>query len=161
MQSVTGFLRNSVLLFFLWLLLSGRYEPFFIALGLISSTAIAWLHARHPGPPNPIIPFFRFMFYLPWLFYRILLSNLHAVYLILHPRLPIAPRIVRYRTKLRHPAAVALLANSITLTPGTVTAEVSPAELVVHALDEHSSHDLITERLEKKIAWVFEEKGAG
>ena len=161
MQGFTGFFRNAALLFLLWLLLSGRYEPLFITLGLFSAVAIACLHARQRRSPNPTIPFFRFMFYLPWLFYRILLSNLHTACLILDPRLPIAPRIIRYRTKLRHPAAVALLGNSVTLTPGTVTTEINPPDLVIHALDEASAEDLTTGRLEKMIAWIFEKKGGG
>ncbi|MGH7274318.1 MAG: Na+/H+ antiporter subunit E [Nitrospiria bacterium] len=160
MQSVTGFVRNATLLFLLWLLLSNRSEPLFIALGLFSAVAIAWLHDKQPGPHNPTIPFFRFMVYLPWLGYRIGLSNLHVARLILHPRLPIAPKMIRYRTKLHHPAAVALLANSITLTPGTITAEVNSPELVVHALDGDSTEDLTTGKFEKEIAWVFEKEEA-
>lgn len=160
MQKLPNIIRNAVLLFLLWLLLSGRNETFFILLGLLSSIAISWLHSRQPGPPNPTIPFFRFMLYLPWLLHRILLSNFHTAYLILHPRMPISPRVIRYRTGLRHPAAVGLLANSVTLTPGTLTAEVNATELLVHALDEASAEDLTGETLEKKIAGIFEKKGA-
>jgi multicomponent Na+:H+ antiporter subunit E len=68
--------------------------------------------------------------------------------------------MIRYRTKLHHPAAVALLANSITLTPGTITAEVNSPELVVHALDGESTADLTTGKFEKEIAWVFEKEEA-
>jgi multicomponent Na+:H+ antiporter subunit E len=143
----------------LWLFLSGRFEPGFLALGLISSVTIAWLHGRQPGSPAPTIPFFRFMVYLPWLFFRITWSNFHMVRVILHPRLPIRPKLIRYRTHLRNPAAVTLLANSITLTPGTVTVEVQPADLVVHVLDETFASDLASDRLEKKVAWVFPQKG--
>lgn len=150
-----GLYRNAALLFALWLLLSGRFEPFFIGLGLLSAAGIAWLQARHPGPPNPTIPFFRFMPYLAWLFYRILMSNLHMVRLILARRILIAPRLIYYRTKLSNPAAVALLANSITLTPGTVTAEVTPPLLLVHALDEASAEDLTSGRLEDRIGRIF------
>jgi multicomponent Na+:H+ antiporter subunit E len=134
-------------------------EPLFLVLGLVTAVGISALHGRHPEPPHPTIPFFRFMFFLPWLFYRILLSNFHTVFLILHPRLPINPKMILYQTHLRNPAAITLLANSITLTPGTVTAEVNSSNLVVHALDEDSANDLVTDRLEKKIFWVFGKKG--
>lgn len=160
MDGTLRFIRNAGLLFLFWLLLSGRYEPAYLAMGLIASVVVAGLHARQPGPPNPTIPLIRFLLYLPWLFYQILLSNLHTSYLILHPRLPIAPRFLRYQTRLQDPAAVALLAQSITLTPGTVTVEVAEGELVIHSLDEASAEDLTGGRLEREIAWVFKKKGS-
>ena len=63
--------------------------------------------------------------YLPWLLWQVLLSGRHVAYLILHPRLPIDPKLVRYKTSFRDPAAVVIFGNSITLTPGTITAEVN------------------------------------
>lgn len=159
MFTAKTFLRNSVLLFLLWFLLSGRTDPWFIGLGIFASLSISWLHSRQPGPPNPTIPFLRFMIYMPWLFTRIFFSNFHAVYLILHPKLPINPKLIRYHTHLRNPAAVTLLANSVTLTPGTITAEVNAPDLVVHALDDIAAKDLVSNRMEDKVSWVFEKKG--
>ena len=158
MQSHRGFFRNAILLFSLWLLLSGRHDPLFILLGLTASAAISWLHSRQPGPSNPTIPLSGFMYYLPWLFYRILVSNLYMVYLILHPRLPIDPKVIRYRVKLRHPAGVGLLANSVTLTPGTLTVDMKAEELLVHAMDDASAKDLTSEIMERKIAHIFNKK---
>lgn len=154
------FIQNSLLLFILWFLLSGRMEPWFLGLGAFTSIAISWFHSRQPGPPNPAIPFLRFMVFIPWLFYRILLSNFHTMYVILHPKLPINPKLISYHTQLRNPAAITLLANSVTLTPGTITAEVNTPELLVLALDENSADDLVSKRLEEKIIWVFEKKGS-
>ncbi|MEC4672999.1 MAG: Na+/H+ antiporter subunit E, partial [Nitrospirota bacterium] len=77
---------------------------------------------------------------------------------ILHPQLPINPKLIRYPTKLGNNHAVVLLGNSITLTPGTVTTEVSSNELVVHALDESSSDDLTAGVMESKIAQVFQSR---
>lgn len=154
------FIRNSLLLFLLWFLLSGRMDPWFLGLGAFTSMAISWFHSRQPGPPNPAIPFFRFMFYIPWLFYKILLSNFHAVYLILHPKLPINPKLIPYHTHLRNPEGITLLANSVTLTPGTITAEVNTPDLLVHTLDDISARDLLSQDIEEKVLWVFKEKGA-
>jgi len=81
------------------------------------------------------------------------------MYLILHPKLPINPKLIAYHTHLQNPAAITLLANSVTLTPGTITAEVNTPELLVLALDENSAKDLVSKRLEEKISWVFEKKG--
>ena len=153
------FVRSTALLFALWLLLSGRREPWLLAIGLSAAAAIAWLHGRQPGLPDLTIPFVRFMRYLLWLSCRIAASNLHVARLILDPRLPIAPRLIRCPTQLHNPVALTLLANSITLTPGTITAEVRPSELVVHALDEESASDVTTGAFEQRIAWVFRGKG--
>ena len=159
MLTAKTFFRNSLLLFFLWVLLSGRMEPFFLGLGAVTSMVISWLHSRQPGPPNPTIPFFRFMFYIPWLFYRILLSNFHTMYVILHPKLPIHPKLIPYHTHLRNPTEITLLANSVTLTPGTITAEVNAPDMLILALDDVSAQDVVSQRIEEKISWVFEEKG--
>ena len=155
-----GFLRNTALLFALWILLSGRSEPLLLILGLFASAGIAALQAGHPGPPNPTIPLRKFMLYIPWLLFRIIVSNLRTAALILNPRLPIKPRLIRYRPGLRNPAALALLANSITLTPGTVMVEINSHELVVHALDEASAEDITNRRFEDKIRRIFESDGA-
>jgi multicomponent Na+:H+ antiporter subunit E len=153
-------IRNSGLLFVLWILLSGRSESWLVILGLLGSIGIAWFHSVQPGRESSAIPALRFMVYLPWLFYRVLISNLHTAFVILHPKMPIDPVMIRYPTRLRNSAAITLLANSITLTPGTVTAETAPGELTVHALDSNSSLDLTSGRLEAKIAWIFEKKGS-
>jgi multicomponent Na+:H+ antiporter subunit E len=89
------------------------------------------------------------------LFSRILASGVHLTYLILHPRLPLDPRIIRYRTQLTGDTALTIFGNSITLTPGTVTVEIDSDELEVHALDEASALDITSLRLEKKIADLF------
>jgi len=60
---------------------------------------------------------------------------------------------------LRHDAAVVLLGNSITLTPGTITAEVDHHSLIVHAMDEISAEEVTSGRLESKIAEVFRSEG--
>lgn len=86
------------------------------------------------------------------------MSGLHLAYLILHPKMPIAPRMIRYQTMLDNDAAVVLLGNSITLTPGTLTAEVNSNHLLVHAMDEESARDLVTLLMEQKVSGIFEKQ---
>ena len=159
MRGVLRVIRNAGLLFILWIFLSGRSDPWLVGLGLLGSIGIAWLHVGEPGRETLAIPVLRFMVYLPWLFYRVLISNLHTAFVILHPKMPIDPVMIRYQTRLRNPAAVTLLANSITLTPGTVTADSKPGELLVHTLDSESSLDLTSGQLEKRITWIFDKEG--
>lgn len=150
-------LLKTVALFVLWVMLSGSFHWLHLGLGIFLSFAVAWINSGH----SPFVPYFQIwgkvLLYLPWLFYRIVLSSLHVSKLILHPSLPIHPRLIRVETTLRNRAAVVLLGNSITLTPGTITAEVEDHTLMVHALDEISCEDVTSHQLESKIADVFGE----
>ena len=82
-----------------------------------------------------------------------LLSGRHVAYLILHPRLPIEPALIRYTTGLEDPVAIVILGNSITLTPGTITADVQGNELTIHAMDAAAASGLAD--MERKIAAAF------
>jgi multicomponent Na+:H+ antiporter subunit E len=108
---------------------------------------------------EPPLPLVRLVLYLPWLFWEIVKSSLNVTKIILDPKLPINPRLVQYPTNLGSNPAIVLLGNSITLTPGTVTIEVSSRELVIHALDDESSNELESRSMEQKIAEVFHSRG--
>jgi len=145
-------------LFVVWVLLSASFEWINLGLGFICSFAVAWINSGH----SPFVPkfrlWFRILLYLPWLFYKIVQSSLQLSKLILHPALPIAPQLISVESKLRHHAAVVLLGNSITLTPGTITAEVDRNKLIVHSMDNVLSEDLASKQIELKIADIFKDE---
>ena len=149
---------KTVALFLFWVLLSGSFEWIHLGLGLVCSYGVAWVNSGH----SPFVPKFRLwlsiFLYLPWLFYKIFESGIHLSKLILHPALPIEPRLISVKTKLRHHAAVVLLGNSITLTPGTITAEVDRNKLIVHAMDKTLAEDIISKQIESKIADIFKDE---
>ena len=155
----SGFLFfKTMSLFVVWIMLSASFEWIHIGLGLACSFAVAWINSGH----SPFVPKFRLWFkillYLPWLFYKIVQSSLHLTKLILHPALPIAPQLISIKTKLRHHGAVVLLGNSITLTPGTITAEVDRNNLMVHSIDNVAGEDVINKQIESKIADIFKDE---
>ena len=143
-------------LFVFWVLLSASFEWLHLGLGIIFSFAVAWLNSGH----SPFVPRFRLwlriLLYLPWLFYKIVQSSVNLSKLILHPALPITPHLIPVKSKLRHHAAVVLLGNSITLTPGTITAEVDRNNLIVHAMDK--SDEIVIKQMESKIADIFKDE---
>ena len=149
---------KAMALFVFWVLLSASFEWIHLGLGLICSFAVAWINSGH----SPFVPKFRLwlriILYLPWLFYKIIESSLQLTKLILHPALPIAPQLISVETKLRHRAAVVLLGNSITLTPGTITAEVDGNNLIVHSMDNVLSEDITSKQIESKIADIFKDE---
>lgn len=133
-------------LFAFWVVLSGKLDPLHLGMGALSAVFVAWatrpLLALPPvlggaGPAPVASP--RFLLYLLWLGGQIVVSSLQVAWVVLHPRLPIAPRVVRLVSPLPHNLARLTLANSITLTPGTVTLDVEGDEYVVHALTAASA----------------------
>ena len=126
------------LLFAFWLLLSGFFTPFLIAAGVGSSIAVVWFARRmdvvdHEGHPIHLaVP--ALLSYWPWLIKEIVKSAWDVTKVILSPKLPIQPTLVRFRPSQNTEVGLVTHANSITLTPGTITIEASRDEFLVHAL---------------------------
>ena len=147
-----------VILFAFWLLLSGHYDLFHLSLGLICSLLVAFvshdLLIEEISGSKRITKTRRFVFYVPWLIYQIVLANLHVAYLVVNPR-AIDPRIVRFKTKLKSQFSMVTLGNSITLTPGTITMDIIDGEFHVHALSQKVAEDLLGGEMERRVAHVF------
>lgn len=130
-----------------WLLLSGMYTPFLIAAGAgcaIAVTAIALRMRLIDREGHPIDLGVRALFwYWPWLLKEIVKSACQVAGVILHPKLPIAPRVVRFEPSQRSALGLVIHANSITLTPGTICIEATPGEFVVHALTAEGAASLV------------------
>ena len=146
-----------------WIVFSGRFDLFHILLGIASCLIVAALSADllFPSKITSDLFFFWFRFagYIPWLMYQIFLANLHVLYLTFHPRMMelIDPKIIEFNTKLKSDVARTTFANSITLTPGTITVSVSVlGKFAVHCIDEKSGRDLPGE-MGLRIAKVFKE----
>lgn len=149
----------TLVLFVLWLLLSESFNAFHMAVGLAVAVLVAALRLDARADRRHRVRWLSAVAYIPWLFSRMFVSGLHVSYLILHPKLPIQPVLFRHRADLGSEEAVLLMGNSITLTPGTVTVEAGLDELVVHALDEKSTEDVTSQRLETRVATVFPSGG--
>ncbi len=101
----------------------------------------------------------RFFLYIPWLLYQVFLANIHVLYLTLHPRMRdlIDPQIITFESRLKKDIARTTFANSITLTPGTITVNVNIfGKFAVHCIDKKSGEPLPGE-MENRIARVFDE----
>ena len=104
---------------------------------------------------------FWFILYVPVFLYYCIKANLQVVYLVLHPAMPIRPGIVKVRTGLATDSGIAALANSITLTPGTLTVDARAGELFVHWIyvetkDEEEATRRIPMHFERFLARIFE-----
>jgi multicomponent Na+:H+ antiporter subunit E len=128
-----------------WLALSGHYTVWLIAAGVLSAALCVYaafrLHIADPeGHPIGLLP--RTLTYYPWLFVEILKSAWSVTMVILRPSLPISPTMTVVTARQKTAAGVATFGNSITLTPGTVTVDVSGNDLTVHALVEDGARDV-------------------
>lgn len=151
------FTANTLALFIIWLLLSEEYNLSHMILGFMVSCGVAWLNTGYPHSPFHNFPWWRQVRYWPWLFLRIIESSWHLTTIILNPALPIKPKLLTYKSHLKHRGAILMLGNSITLTPGTITVDVNGNHLIVHAIDEASGEDLISGRIERKLSGIFQE----
>jgi multicomponent Na+:H+ antiporter subunit E len=97
----------------------------------------------------------RLAVYVPYLLYEIIKSNILVSYVILHPDLPIEPRLTEVRSAVWGGMPVATLANSITLTPGTLTVRVRGQDFVVHTLVPPAREGLFDGDLERAVRFVF------
>ena len=157
------FFLTFLVMFTVWIVFSGRFDGFHLILGVISCAIIALLSADllFPLPVNRGLPFLwlRMIRYLPWLFYQIFRANLHVMYLVFHPRMMelIDPHIIEFNSDLASDVARTTFANSITLTPGTITVNVTAlGKFSVHCIDTESGLPLPGE-MQARIANVFGE----
>jgi multicomponent Na+:H+ antiporter subunit E len=158
-----SFFFTFIVSFFTWLVLSGKFDAFHLSLGVVSCGIVAFAAGnllispdRKPRLARQWIGFVR---YLPWLLYQILLANIHVLKLVFHPRPmeKIDPRIVKFESRLTDPMALFIFANSITLTPGTITVFVSIfGTYTVHAIDG-TCGDALPGEMEKRVATIFGE----
>lgn len=138
-----------------WLVLSGHYTPLYIGLGLVSAAIVTWLN-RHDDLVSDVVRALPgLLMYTPWLLWQIAQSNLQVARVVLDPRLPIDPVVVRVRTVMRRDLAIATFANSITLTPGTVTVDIDGDELVVHALTPETAAGVADGQMARRVARAY------
>ena len=149
-----------LILFAHWIIWSGMLDAFHLSLGIISCGIVTFmshdfLFKREKFSSQQFTEAFRFFLYVPWLIYQIILSNIHVAKLVLKPDMPIEPKFITYKSRLKEELSLATFANSITLTPGTITADIVDGEYYVHCIDQKVADDLSNGEMEKKVAHVF------
>ncbi len=133
-------------LFAFYVALSGQiHNGFLMVAGLVASAATAGLAVRLgicDGEGFPYERFFAALLYLPWLFKEIVTSNIAVAQLVWSKELDIRPSVRNHAHKFHSGFGLVSFANSITLTPGTVSIEAEDQRVVVHALDRPFQDDL-------------------
>jgi len=167
MKRLTCFIMS----FIVWILLTWPFGEEGVDLqvviaGLVASVGIALLFhevfpSEHQALLSPVRLFWA-LIYMPVFFYYMIIANLDVVYRALHPKMPIHPGIVKVKTELKTDSAITALANSITLTPGTLTVDLDDnGVLYVHWInvkspDVEESTKMIVGKFEWFLKKIFE-----
>lgn len=132
-------------LFLFWLALSGHYTSMLMTAGAVSAILCALAAVRMgiaDGEGHPVHLVGRFVTYFPWILREIAKSAWAVTKIIVNPALPISPTMTRVQASQRTSLGIVTYANSITLTPGTITTGVKANLLTVHALVREGALDL-------------------
>jgi multicomponent Na+:H+ antiporter subunit E len=149
----------------MWVLLTWSLNLQDLMAGIVVASVVTILTRKlFPDDFINLMKPIRFVFallYIPYLVYYILLANLDVAYRVLNPNLPIRPGIIKVKTSLKNEFAKTILANSVTLTPGTLTVDVDGDNFYVHWInvssdDPNVQKRIILGRFERILRRIFE-----
>jgi multicomponent Na+:H+ antiporter subunit E len=162
-------IKNIIYLFIfliaIWLALTTTFQWQELSVGIFISLVLALFlnknYLKLGLPPLSIKRIIFFILYIFVLFIEIIKANFDVAYRVIHPKMPIKPGIIIIKTKLKQDIAKMILANSITLTPGTFTLDIKGDELLIHWIYVRSekmdeSTKIIGQKFEKYLKVVFE-----
>ncbi|MEP1229755.1 MAG: Na+/H+ antiporter subunit E [Litorimonas sp.] len=143
-----------------WLSLSGYFKPMLLTLGVISIAFVVWLCKRMKIMDVETAPYEttpRVLRYFIWLFAQIVKANMQVVKAVLNPNLEISPTLVKVAMPQKTDIGRTMFANSITLTPGTVSVDMDGDGILVHALLAEMSDPSDFEDMGQRSAWSIGE----
>jgi multicomponent Na+:H+ antiporter subunit E len=144
-----------------WLLWSGLYTPLLVVLGVLSCLLTTFLayrmgffetHFFQPRRLLSLLPFWG------WLGKELVKSNFQVARIVLSPKLKISPTVVTIKALPKDELGQAILGNSITLTPGTVTLDDHEGELLIHCLVRETADELVAGEMNRRVAALSEQK---
>jgi multicomponent Na+:H+ antiporter subunit E len=154
-QTITRMLVLLLPLVAAWLLWSGIYKPLLLALGVFSCLLTIYIKHRMEYFQTEVFALRygrRLVGYWLWLAREVVKSSLDVARIVLSPSLPISPRVVVVKASCEDPVDQAILANSITLTPGTLALDVHEGEITVHALTTRGADELMKGEMDRRVA---------
>jgi multicomponent Na+:H+ antiporter subunit E len=164
------FLRNTiieaVLMMVFWLIMSGHYDLMHVSFGIFSVILVLLInhsirrHIYTLGEYSDALKLslVRVIYYVPWLLWQIVVASLQVAYVVLHPKCPVDPALLRFKTRLANTSSRVILGNSITLTPGTITLDIEQEVFLVHSLMDISSTGIIDGTLPGEVAKLYERR---
>lgn len=156
-----------IIAFFVWCLLNWVPDWQHILVGLFVCALVAYLtgdmFVQRPHLFKHVERYLWFLYYIPFFLWEMFKANIDVAYRVSHPKLPIKPGIVKVKTTLKSDTGLTFLANSITLTPGTLTVDLDRERgfLYIHWInvrhkDIEGATERIVKRFEKILTRIFE-----
>jgi multicomponent Na+:H+ antiporter subunit E len=155
-----------VLLFAFWVLISGRFQIKYLLIGVGASIVVTYLthDLLYNSRTGKIVSSatgyslacsLRLIAYIPWLVWAVIKCNIQMALIILNPHLPIDPGFLQFKTQLTKKVSMVTLANSVTLTPGTITVDLTNNTFIIHAINRGSASDLESGLMQNKAGAIF------
>lgn len=155
-----------ILLFVFWMILSGRAETKFIVYGVLTAAVTSWityplLLVNNKDKTKKYFVFgvnpIKLISYFGWLMWQLFLANMDVLLATTSQEMAIDPKIVRFYYRNDNPMAIVMLANSITLTPGTVTINVEDDGMFeIHALTKGAAEGVLDDTMAKKVSRLYD-----
>jgi len=157
MKNISRWLYTAIIMSILWVIFTGKLDSEELIAGVVISLVLALFTYRYfteKGLLN-LTPkkIFCGIIYFPYLFWEMIKANFDVAYRVIHPKLPIKPGIVKVKTNMKSDLGKLLVANSITLTPGTFTLDIKDDTLYIHWINVQTTD---TEEASKAISGRFE-----
>ena len=150
-----SFVLTALIMFSFWIFLSGKFSFILLLSGIISSLLVSYMSndllIGNGDIKLGFIRTIRFIRFLPWLLWQIVLANIDLALRTLHPKMPINPMLINFKNNLKTDLGMVILANSITLTPGTVTIDVNENEFLIHVISEKAAQSLISGEMQARV----------
>jgi len=157
-------LRRTLTLFFFlflfWIVLVQNFSLKDMLIGIFCSMAVALISqlvllGHMESLDMTLEQITRLFIYLPWFLVEIVKANVDVAEIVLDPALPISPVIIKFKFALKEDMPQVTLANSITLTPGTLTVDIQDDTFYIHCLAEHHADAIYDWSLQDKTMWIF------
>ncbi len=143
-----------IILFLLWLLSSGHYTTLIISFGVFSCALVVFLSWKMEIIDSEGVPIHLIggaIRYVPWLIWQIILANIDVTKRVLQPKMDITPQLIEVETSQKTDLGRVIYANSITLTPGTVSIQVHEDRILVHAIAKEVAEELQKGEMDRRV----------
>ena len=152
---MTRTLVTAGLLAAVWVAWSWHFEPLIVGFGVVAVALTVFIARRLQVLDEETVPFeinLRLFVYLPWLAWEVVKANWQVAKVILNPKLPISPRLISAPANQKTVVGQVMYANSITLTPGTISLDVRENQILVHALTQEAADGVLSGDMGRRIA---------
>ncbi|PWN06820.1 Na+/H+ antiporter subunit E [Rhodohalobacter mucosus] len=149
-----------------WLIMSGKFDAIYIGFGVFSVASVLYVNhnvRRYRFFEDDIdglqqLRYGRATYYFFWMIGQIIVAGFHVLKLIARPAMPIKPAIITFDADLPNVHARMILGNSITLTPGTITLDISGSRFTVHSIDTKSREGIINDEMPRQVLKLFSDE---